>query len=140
MAAGISKGVNAPIITHTHGVVAGCFPLSEYTLLEPCSGQRRLTPYATPAQCDVDLGAIYSGLGEQRYRLRSMVCFYGAHYNAFVWSANSWFTFDDCAVSKVGSWRSVVNKCRLGHIQPAVLLFERVRPKAAAGGRAGGRT
>ena len=86
----------------------------------------------------MDLGAIYAGLGEQQYRLKSMVCFYGAHYQAFVWSANRWFTFDDSAVSAVGNWRTVTSKCRLGHIQPAVLLFERVAPKRAAGGPAAG--
>ena len=81
----------------------------------------------------MDLDAIYSGLGEQRYRLKSMVCFYGAHYQAFVWAGNRWFTFDDSAVAAVGNWRAVVRKCRLGHIQPAVLLFERAGPKTAAG-------
>ncbi|KAK9830629.1 hypothetical protein WJX81_006901 [Elliptochloris bilobata] len=44
----------------------------------------------------VDLSAVYSGLGgDQQYRLKSMVCFYGAHYHAFVWSSSRWFTFDD---------------------------------------------
>ena len=140
MAAGISKGLNRLTITRTRSAVASCFLLSYCTLLEACSGWRCLTPKATRAQRFVDLGAIYSGLGEQQYRLKSMVSFYGAHYQAFVWSANSWFTFDDSAVSKVGNWRNVVSKCRLGHIQPAVLLFERVAPKKAAGGRAGGRS
>ncbi len=78
----------------------------------------------------VNLGAIYCGLGEQRYRLKSMVCFYGAHYHAFVWNAGRWFTFDDSEITAVGSWRAVVKKCGLGRIQPAVLLFERLPARA----------
>ncbi|KAK9830628.1 hypothetical protein WJX81_006901 [Elliptochloris bilobata] len=86
-----------------------------------------ITATLAAVQDRVDLGAVYSGLGRQEYRLRSMVCFYGAHYHAFVCSSNRWLTFDDSAVNAVGpEWRTVIKKCGLGRIQPAVLLFEKV--------------
>ena len=79
---------------------------------------------------DVDLGQVYLGLeeAEYEYSLHSMVCFYGAHYQAFVWSrkAQQWLLFDDSNVSKVGDWQHVVGKCFLGRIQPSVLFFLRV--------------
>ena len=112
------------------------------TVVLPCidRGTELTAPPDTEAVLtqNVDLGAIYSGLGKQSYHLKSMVCFYGAHYHAFVWSSGRWFTFDDSAVSAVGVWRTVIQKCRLGHIQPAVLLFERVGVKTAASGPAAG--
>lgn len=60
------------------------------------------------------------------YRLRSMVCYYGAHYQAFVRRPDSaaWQLFDDASVSDVDSWHHVRSKCERGHIQPAVLFFE----------------
>ena len=60
------------------------------------------------------------------YRLRSMVCYYGAHYQAFVRQPDSgaWLLLDDATISDVGSWDLVRSKCEKGHIQPAVLFFE----------------
>ena len=79
---------------------------------------------------EVDIGQVYLGLEEAEfeYALHSMVCFYGAHYQAFVWSqkAQLWLLFDDSHVSKVGDWQHVINKCFLGRIQPSVLFFARV--------------
>jgi len=60
-----------------------------------------------------------------------MVCYYGAHYQAFVLlpDAGGWALFDDASVSLVGdgSWRAVREKCRLGRIQPSVIFFEAAR-------------
>ena len=87
---------------------------------------------AVPPQ-DIDAAHVYAGWkpGLCRYRLRSMVCFYGAHYQAFVASADrssagtgAWSVFDDARVAFVGAWADVVRKCHLGRIQPSVLLFE----------------
>ena len=70
---------------------------------------------------------MYLGVEETEfeYSLHSMVCFYGAHYQAFVWSqkAQLWLLFDDTHVSKVGDWQAVISKCFLGRIQPSVLFF-----------------
>ena len=61
------------------------------------------------------------------YALRSMVCYYGSHYFAFVLSPQlgQWLLFDDASVSRVGTWVDVVAKCRLGRIQPSVFFYER---------------
>jgi len=88
---------------------------------------------ATLAAVDdvVDLGEIYTGLPqkEHMYRLRSMVCYYGAHYQAFVMSPNllKWLIFDDESIGVIGTWEAVKAKCLAGRIQPSVLFFERER-------------
>ncbi|KAK9808880.1 hypothetical protein WJX72_005660 [[Myrmecia] bisecta] len=75
----------------------------------------------------VDLSTVYAGLPPTAYlyRLHSMVCYYGAHYHAFVQSSKSgqWLMFDDATINVVGSWKDVVSKCQLGKIQPSVLFF-----------------
>ncbi len=76
---------------------------------------------------------MFQGLDREQhlYRPRSMVCYYGAHYQAFVLlpDAGGWALFDDASVSLVGdgSWRAVREKCRLGRIQPSVIFFEAAR-------------
>lgn len=57
-----------------------------------------------------------------------MVGFYGSHYFALVRDdrLDQWLMLDDALVSTVGHWGKVLQKCQLGHIQPSVLLFERV--------------
>ena len=72
----------------------------------------------------MDIGQIYKGLGERLYRLRSMVCYYGEHYHAFVHVDGCWLMFDDAASNVVGAWADVVRKCQLGRIQPSVLFFQ----------------
>ena len=87
-------------------------------------------------------GAVFDGLkrGEHRFRPLSMVCYYGAHYQAFVLlpDAGGWALFDDASVSLVGdgSWPAVREKCRLGRIQPSVIFFEAAaesKPRIAPG-------
>ena len=83
--------------------------------------------------CACTAGTVLQGLEREQhlYRPRSMVCYYGAHYQAFVLlpDAGGWALFDDASVSLVGdgSWRAVREKCRLGRIQPSVIFFEAVR-------------
>ena len=76
----------------------------------------------------VDVGEVYRGVppGLHRYTLRSMVCYYGAHYQALVLvpDAGGWLMFDDTRVSRVGDWSLVCRKCEAGRIQPAVLFYE----------------
>jgi ubiquitin C-terminal hydrolase len=76
----------------------------------------------------VDLGEVYQGAerGAHRYRLRSMVCYYGQHYQALVLvpEAGGWLMFDDTRVTRVGAWADVRRKCEAGRIQPSVLFYE----------------
>mgnify|MGYP001086253949 CR=1 FL=1 len=76
----------------------------------------------------VDLAEVYSGLppGRHLYRLRSLVCYYGAHYFAYVLlpELQAWAKIDDTHVSKVGDWADVKRKCAAGRVQPSVLFFE----------------
>ncbi|GAB4821090.1 hypothetical protein N2152v2_008136 [Parachlorella kessleri] len=87
---------------------------------------------ATMAAVDerVDLHAVYRGVnpGQHVYRLRSLVCYYGAHYFAFVLlpELGAWVMFDDTRVSRVGAWADVRRKCEAGRIQPSVLFYEQV--------------
>ena len=78
----------------------------------------------------VNLADFYEGVppGTPHYALHSMVCYYGAHYSAFVWAADcrAWLLFDDVRVSRVGSWTDVRRKCEAGRIQPSVLFYEAV--------------
>lgn len=86
---------------------------------------RRCDP-TVPLQ--VDLGEVYQGAdrGLHRCRLRSMVCYYGQHYQALVLvpEAGGWLMFDDTRVTVVGSWADVRHKCEAGRIQPSVLFYE----------------
>jgi hypothetical protein len=81
------------------------------------------------AGLQVDLRELFEGLpaGRHVYRLRSMVCYYGAHYQAFVLvpDLGRWLMFDDTRVSNVGGWADVRRKCELGRIQPSLLFYER---------------
>ncbi len=83
-----------------------------------------------PVPLQVDLGEVYQGTerGLHCYRLRSMVCYYGQHYQALVLvpEAGGWLMFDDTRVSRVGSWADVRRKCEAGRIQPSVLFYEAV--------------
>ncbi|PRW57724.1 ubiquitin carboxyl-terminal hydrolase [Chlorella sorokiniana] len=76
----------------------------------------------------VDLGEVYQGVerGLHRYALRSMVCYYGQHYQALVLvpEAGGWLMFDDTRVTRVGTWADVRRKCEAGRIQPSVLFYE----------------
>lgn len=60
------------------------------------------------------------------YRLASLVCYYGQHYQAIVYrpELSAYLLFDDASVSKVGSWQQVIAKCQAGRIQPSVLFYQ----------------
>ncbi|KAK9808861.1 hypothetical protein WJX72_005355 [[Myrmecia] bisecta] len=77
----------------------------------------------------LDIAAVYPGqqLEPHTYRLSSLACFYGAHYVAFVRGGGGggapWLMCDDASISVVGGWAQVLQRCGLGHIQPAVLFY-----------------
>ncbi len=80
------------------------------------------------ARVQVDMAAMYRGAqpGQHVYRLRSMVCYYGAHYQAFVLvpDLGRWLMFDDTRISNIGTWGDVKRKCEVGRIQPSLLFYE----------------
>jgi len=62
------------------------------------------------------------------YRLCGLVCFYGCHYVAFMFSksSSSWLFFNDESIGKVGIWSQVVRKCISSKYQPTLLLYEQI--------------
>ncbi len=80
----------------------------------------------------VDLSQLYGGVPQRSlYRLKSMVCYYGRHYSAFVHlpELGRWVTFDDTAASSVGPFSEVRRRCEAGRVQPSVLFYEAVERK-----------
>ena len=76
----------------------------------------------------LDLSQVFLGVEPQQflYRLHSMVCYYGQHYQAFVhMPSGSWFMFDDANIAEIGDWSSVITKCGAGRVQASILFFER---------------
>lgn len=76
----------------------------------------------------LDIADIYenSPLGRDVYQLRSMVCYYGQHYMAFVLMADStWHMFNDTRITAIGLWHDVIKKCTLGRIQASVLFYQK---------------
>lgn len=73
------------------------------------SSQATLPAFLFPLPPQVDLGSVYRGMapGQNVYRLRSMVCYYGAHYFAFVLlpELGAWVQVRGCGgVCLVGGW------------------------------------
>ncbi len=66
-----------------------------------------------------------SGMGQ--YKLSAVVCQYGAHFNALLFrpELGGWCSADDTAGGLVGDWPAVVNKMRLGKLQPTVLMYRK---------------
>ena len=49
------------------------------------------------------------------YHMRSMVCYYGQHYIAYVLLSDSlWYMFDHARILQIGQWTDVVTKCSFG--------------------------
>ncbi|KAL6053374.1 protein deubiquitination [Balamuthia mandrillaris] len=70
------------------------------------------------------------------YMLRGMVCYYGLHYLAFFFNVEKhrWIVFDDATVKEAGSSfdRDIVERCRRGHFQPALLFYVLVHSESCA--------
>ena len=59
---------------------------------------------------EIELGQVFASTPNGgRYRIKGIICYYGAHYAAFIWQAvdKAWFVFNDSSVSQVGSLNSV---------------------------------
>ena len=80
----------------------------------------------------IDLGQLYDGVpAGTMYRLRSLVCYYGRHYLAFVLLpelGGRWVMFDDSSAVAVGAWAEVRARCEAVRVQPSVLFYEAVAP------------
>ena len=76
-------------------------------------------------------GEVFLGIGAgvHLYQLRSMVCYYGEHYQALILlpATQRWVLFDDAHVNPVGTWADVRRKCQAGRIQPSMLFFVKVQ-------------
>ena len=60
------------------------------------------------------------------HELVGVVTYYGKHYSTFFFHTKLrvWIYFDDATVRDIGpNWEQVVEKCRLGHFQPLLLLY-----------------
>jgi len=60
-------------------------------------------------------------------QLTGLICFYGAHYVAFVPSpqdSEQWLQLNDTSVGVVGTWDQLVEKCVKGRLQPTLLAFQ----------------
>ncbi|KAL1566264.1 hypothetical protein AAHA92_01894 [Salvia divinorum] len=76
---------------------------------------------------EINISSLYRGLDPQnRYRLVSVVCYYGQHYHCFAYSRDHehWMMYDDNTVKVIGCWNDVIAMCERGHLQPQVLFFE----------------
>ncbi|DBA68220.1 TPA: hypothetical protein ACH3X2_013837 [Trebouxia sp. C0005] len=61
----------------------------------------------------LDLADVYLGIahGCFLYHIRSVVCYYGQHYIAFVLMSDSlWYMFDDARILCIGLWADVINR------------------------------
>ena len=66
--------------------------------------------------------------GSCMYLIRSMVCYYGQHYMAFVvLNDTQWYMFDDANIVHIGSWSDVISKCEAGRVQASVVFYEKLR-------------
>ncbi|KAG2445913.1 hypothetical protein HXX76_000516 [Chlamydomonas incerta] len=71
------------------------------------------------------------------YALHGMFCYYGQHYFAFInrggveEADQEWVMFDDATVSTIGAWSAVIQKCRVGRIQPSVLFYQSFKAQLA---------
>ena len=84
----------------------------------------------------VDLSSIFKGVSPHsnaRYTLKSIICYFGHHYQAYGYSEelDQWLLFDDTNIQLVGDWQDVKSMVRSSRLQPSVLFYERMG--AAAG-------
>jgi ubiquitin C-terminal hydrolase len=60
------------------------------------------------------------------YSLRSVICYFGHHYQAFVLSEElqQWLLFDDAVIKVVGDWQQVKTAMINNRLQPSLLFYE----------------
>lgn len=79
----------------------------------------------------VDLSSVFKGVSPNsnaRYTLRSIICYFGHHYQAYAFSEEleQWLLFDDTNIQLVGDWQDVKSMVRSSRLQPSVLFYARM--------------
>lgn len=64
---------------------------------------------------------------------RSVICYFGHHYQAFVLSEElqQWLLFDDHVIKLVGDWSQVKAAMVADRLQPSLLFYESAEAAAA---------
>lgn len=81
-------------------------------------------------QDQIDLSNLFRGVSPQsnaRYVLKSIICYFGHHYQAYAFSEEleQWLLFDDTNIQLIGDWQDVKHMVRSSRLQPSVLFYER---------------
>lgn len=79
----------------------------------------------------VNLSHLFKGLSAasaSRYALKSIICYFGHHYQVYALSEelDQWLLFDDTNIQLIGDWQDVKAKMRCSRLQPSVLFYERL--------------
>ncbi|WIA33520.1 hypothetical protein OEZ86_006645 [Tetradesmus obliquus] len=75
----------------------------------------------------LELSRAFGGLpAGAPYQLRSVICYFGHHYQAFVLSEElgAWLLFDDHVIQTVGDWQQVQAAMVANRLQPSLLFYE----------------
>jgi hypothetical protein len=88
-----------------------------------------LAPRLRPARAFAQRASSAYEAPDALYALRSLVCFFGAHYVVIVrpdGDAAGWRMHNDAAVTPVGTdWESVRDLCARDGLQPCIAIYER---------------
>ena len=75
----------------------------------------------------VDLSMFYEAASKatQSFTIQALICFYGNHYVAFVFSfeIDAWLQLNDSTICKVGTWGDVLKALMEGHLQPQLMFY-----------------
>ena len=79
----------------------------------------------------IDLSNLFKGVAPQsnaHYALRSIICYFGHHYQAYALSEelDQWLLFDDTNIQLIGDWQDAKSMIRGSRLQPSVLFYERL--------------
>ena len=105
-------------------------PLDDNSLVVVQVAEEAITTTVDALHDCVDLSSIFKGVAPQsnaRYVLRSVICYFGHHYQAYAFSEEleQWLLFDDTNIQLVGDWQDVKSMIRSSRLQPSVLFYER---------------
>ncbi len=92
--------------------------------------EEAITTTVDALQDRVDLSNLFRGVSPQsnaRYVLKSIICYFGHHYQAYAFSEEleQWLLFDDINIQLIGDWQDVKHMVRSSRLQPSVLFYER---------------
>lgn len=79
----------------------------------------------------VNLSHLFKGVSASsnaRYVLKSIICYFGHHYQVYALSEEleQWLLFDDTDIQLIGDWQDVKARIRHSRLQPSVLFYERL--------------